>query len=47
MARVRGIVAMCSCLAGIGICQGVLVPAQGEMKRNWLPGLSLSPLPLR
>lgn len=37
MARVRGIVAMCSCLAGIGICQGVLVPAQGQMKRNWLP----------
>jgi sugar phosphate permease len=37
MARVRGTVAMCACLAGIGICQGVLVPAQGQLKRNWLP----------
>ena len=37
MARVRGTAAMAACLAGIGICQGVLVPAQGEMKRNWLP----------
>ena len=28
---------MCVCLAGIGVCQGVLVPAQGQLKRNWLP----------
>lgn len=28
---------MCACLAGIGVCQGVLVPAQGQLKRNWLP----------
>ena len=29
--------AMSACLAGIGVCQGVLVPAQGQLKRNWLP----------
>jgi MFS family permease len=37
MARVKGSWAMCACLAGIGVCQGVLVPAQGQLKRNWLP----------
>lgn len=37
MARIKGAWAMCLCLAGIGLCQGVLVPAQGQLKRNWLP----------
>jgi MFS family permease len=37
MARIPGPWAMSACLAGIGICQGVLVPAQGQLKRNWLP----------
>jgi MFS family permease len=36
-ARVGGVGALCVCLAGIGVCQSPLVPAQGQLKRNWLP----------
>eukprot|EP01051_Picozoa_sp_SAG22_P008443 SAG22_NODE_641_length_8235_cov_9.502704_9_plen_215_part_00 len=32
-AKAGGAWAMSLCLAGIGICQGVLVPAQGQLKR--------------
>lgn len=32
-AAAGGAWAMSACLAGIGICQGVLVPAQGQLKR--------------
>ena len=35
-AKASGAWAMCACLAGIGVCQGVLVPSQGQLKRNWL-----------
>lgn len=34
--RARGTGAMSACLAAIGVCQAVLVPAQGQLKRNWL-----------
>ena len=37
MAKLPGVWGMSACLAGIGVCQGVLVPAQGQLKRNWLP----------
>eukprot|EP01050_Picozoa_sp_SAG11_P002073 SAG11_NODE_100_length_16863_cov_12.374911_15_plen_511_part_00 len=36
LARLGGTWAICACLAGIGVCQSVLVPAQGQLKRNWL-----------
>ena len=35
-ASIGGTWAMATCLAGIGVCQGVLVPGQGQLKRNWL-----------
>ena len=37
LARIPGPWGMSACLACIGVCQAALVPAQGQLKSNWLP----------